>query len=51
MYTLLTTTRAITLDAYKHETDFAERKKKTLESITEGKTTVRHLLSLILCSI
>ena len=45
MHTLLTTTRPITLDAYKHETDFEERKRKTLENIRAGKVTVRKLLN------
>ena len=38
---MLTTTRPLTLDAYKHETDFEEKKKKTLESIKSGRTKVQ----------
>lgn len=41
MHTLLTTTRALTLGAYKHETDFEERKKKTVENLKSGKTQVQ----------
>ncbi|XP_040570250.1 YEATS domain-containing protein 4 [Lepeophtheirus salmonis] len=41
IYTLLTTTRPFTLDAYKHETDFEERRSKTKESIKTGRSKVQ----------
>ena len=41
IHTLLTTTRPITLDAYKHDTDFEEKKKKTLDNIKSGSTKVQ----------
>ncbi len=41
IHTLLTTTRPITLDAYKHETDFDEKKRRTVEQIRSGRTKVQ----------
>lgn len=38
---LLTTTRPLSLGAYKHETDFEEKKKTTLASIKSGRTKIQ----------
>eukprot|EP00095_Tigriopus_kingsejongensis_P012109 snap_masked-scaffold97_size377342-processed-gene-0.1 protein:Tk12109 transcript:snap_masked-scaffold97_size377342-processed-gene-0.1-mRNA-1 annotation:"yeats domain containing protein 4" len=39
--TLLTTTRCITLNAYKHETNFDEKRDKTMDSIKGGRAKVQ----------
>ena len=41
MYTLLTTTRKLTLAAYKHETNVEERKERTLVKIKDGRQKVQ----------
>jgi len=41
MQPLLTSTRPITLGAYKHETDFEEKKKNTLVAIKSGRTRIQ----------
>jgi YEATS domain-containing protein 4 len=41
MHTLLTTTRPLTLSAYKHTTDFDERRSKNLGAVTEAKKKVQ----------
>ena len=38
---LLTTTRPLSLGAYKHETDFEEKKKTTLAAIKSGRTKIQ----------
>ncbi len=45
MHTLLTTTRPLTLSAYKHTTDFDERKNKSLSSITDARKKVQTEIS------
>lgn len=41
MQQLLTSTRQLTLSSYRHETDFEEKKEKTLQSIMTAKNKVR----------
>ncbi len=41
IHTLLTTTRPITLGAYKHETDFDDRRRQTVEQIRGARTKVQ----------
>ena len=41
MHTLLTTTRPLTLLAYKHPTDFEERRGKNLAAVTEARKKVQ----------
>lgn len=41
MHTLLTTTRPLTLSAYKHTTDFEERRSKNLAAVTEARKKVQ----------
>jgi len=41
MYTLLTTTRKLTLAAHKHDTNVEERKEKSLERIKDGRIKVQ----------
>ena len=41
IHALLTTTRPITLNAYKHETDFEERKRRTGGALASGRQKVR----------
>ena len=41
MHTLLTTTRPLTLSAYKHTTDFDDRKNKGLTAITDARKKVQ----------
>lgn len=45
MHHLLTTTHPITSGVWKHETDFEEKRIKTLESIMTGKTVVRERIN------
>lgn len=40
MHSLLTTTRQLTLGAYKHETDFEEKRKNTTEMLKAAKTKI-----------
>lgn len=42
MQNLLTSTRAITLGDWIHETDFEEKKDKTLQNILNAKNKIRH---------
>ena len=42
MKTLLTQTRTLTLGPYKHETNFEDKKERTLDSIMAAKNKVRH---------
>ncbi|XP_064642335.1 YEATS domain-containing protein 4-like [Lineus longissimus] len=42
MQQLLTSTRPLTLSAYKHETDFEDKKTKTLSNIMSAKNKIRH---------
>ena len=41
IHALLTTTRPMTLNAYKHETDFEERRKRTEGALNSGRAKVR----------
>ena len=41
MHTLLTTSRQLTLSAYKHTTDFEERRSKNLTAVTEARKKVQ----------
>lgn len=45
MHTLLTTTRPLTLSAYKHTTDFEERRNKNLTAVTEARKKVQTEIS------
>lgn len=45
MHTLLTTTRPLTLSAYKHTTDFEERRNKNLAAVTEARKKVQTEIS------
>jgi len=45
MHTLLTTTRALTLSAYKHTTDFDEKRKANLASVTDARKKVQTEIS------
>ncbi|XP_074655607.1 YEATS domain-containing protein 4-like [Tubulanus polymorphus] len=45
MQQLLTSSRALTLGAYKHETDFEEKKTKTLHNIMNAKNKIRYEIS------
>jgi len=45
MYTLLTTTRKLTLSAYKHETNVEERRDKSLVKIKNGRIKVQSEIS------
>jgi len=45
MYTLLTTTRKLTLSAYKHETNVEERRDKSLSKIKSGRVKVQTEIS------
>ena len=42
---LLTTTRPMSLGAYKHETDFEDKKKTTIVAIKEGRTKIQAEIS------
>lgn len=42
MQQMLTSSRQITLGPYKHETDFEERKERTLNAILSAKNKIRH---------
>lgn len=42
MHQLLTSTRPLTLAPWKHETDFEEKKEKTLQNIMAAKNKIRH---------
>ncbi|XP_064460064.1 YEATS domain-containing protein 4-like [Ornithodoros turicata] len=42
MQQLLTSSRQITLGPYKHETDFEEKKERTLNAILSAKNKIRH---------
>ena len=41
MHTLLTTTRPLTLQAYKHTTDFDEKRSKNLIAVTDARKKVQ----------
>jgi len=45
MHTLLTTTRPLTLSAYKHNTDFEERRNKNLVAVAEARKKVQSEIS------
>lgn len=45
MHTLLTTTRPLTLSAYKHSTDFEERRNKNLVAVAEARKNVQSEIS------
>merc|ERR1712080_498511 len=45
MYTLLTTTRKLTLSAYKHETNVEERRDRSLAKIKNGRAKVQAEIS------
>jgi len=45
MHTLLTTTRPLTLSAYKHTTDFEERRNKNLVAVAEARKKVQSEIS------
>nr|XP_039248474.1 YEATS domain-containing protein 4-like [Styela clava] len=42
MHSLLTSTRQLTLGAHKHETDFEEKEKETIEKLHSAKTQVQN---------
>ncbi|KAK3099191.1 hypothetical protein FSP39_000791, partial [Pinctada imbricata] len=42
MHQLLTTTRAVSIGTYKHETDFEDKKVKTLGKIVSAKSKIRY---------
>ncbi|KAF4532355.1 hypothetical protein B566_EDAN003659 [Ephemera danica] len=45
MQTLLTTTQALSIGTWKHDTDFEEKKEKTLQNILNAKNKIRHEIS------
>ncbi|XP_073971231.1 YEATS domain-containing protein 4 Gas41 [Rhodnius prolixus] len=45
MHHLLTATHPISTGVWKHETDFEEKKKKSLENIIKGKGSIRHKIN------
>ena len=45
MHTLLTTTRPLTLSAYKHSTNFEERRNKNLVAVAEARKNVQSEIS------
>ena len=47
MYTLLTTTRKLTLSAYKHETNVEERRDRSLAKIKVNLRCLQNLISLL----